>query len=198
MARSAVRVRDAGPADLDTLLDFASRVLESGDPSSRSPLARLAVGAMEQSQRDRYARLLSDPEHRVLLVVDDQQRTVGAAVVSVDMVSALLTLPVVYVSHFVVPELERDRAVGRALVEAATTFAEEIGAEHVVVGLNPAGRESNRFFARLGFTPLVMRRIASVPTLRRALTDTSARRADVASTGPIPIAPRLARLRRSY
>lgn len=190
MARSAVRVRDAELADLDSLLDFASRVLESGDPSSRSPLARLAVGAMQQSQRERYARLLSDPEHRVLLVVNDQQRTVGAAVFSVDMISALLTLPVVYVSHVVVPELERDRSVGRALVEAATTFAEEIGAEHVVVGLNPAGRETNRFFARLGFTPLIMRRIASVPALRRTLTDAP-------STGPIPITPRLARLRRS-
>lgn len=191
MARTAVRVRDAGPADLDSLLGFASRVLEAADPSARSPVARLALGAMEQSQRDRYARLLADPEHRVLLVVDDQQRTVGAAVFSVDMVSALLTLPVVYVSHVVVPELERDRSVGRALVEAATTFAEEIGAEHVVVGLNPAGRESNRFFARLGFTPLIMRRIASVPTLRRALTDAPP------STGPIQIGPRLARLRRS-
>lgn len=189
MARSAVRVRDAGPTDLDSLLDFASRVLEAGDPSSRSPISRLAVGAMEQSQRDRYARLLSDPEHRVVLVTDDQQRTVGAAIFSVDMISALLTLPVVYVSHVVVPELERDRSVGRALVEAATTFAEEIGAEHVVVGLNPAGRETNRFFARLGFAPLMMRRIASVPALRRMLTDAP-------STGPIAIAPRLARLRR--
>lgn len=190
MTRLLVHVRDAGPADLDSLLDFASRVLEAGDPSLRPPIARLAVGAMQQSQRDRYARLLSDPEHRVLLVVDDEQRTVGAAVFSVDMISALLTLPVVYVSHVVVPELERDRSVGRALVEAATTFAEEIGAEHVVVGLNPAGRETNRFFARLGFTPLIMRRIASVPALRRILTDAPA-------TGPIAIAPRLARLRRS-
>lgn len=190
MARSAVRVRDAGPADLDSLLDFASRVLEAGDASSRSPIVRLAVGAMAQSQRDRYSRLLADPEHRVVLVTDDQQRTVGAAIFSVDMISALLTLPVVYVSHVVVPELERDRSVGRALVEAATTFAEEIGAEHVVVGLNPAGRETNRFFARLGFAPLMMRRIASVPALRRVLTDAP-------STGPIPLTPRLSRLRRS-
>jgi len=190
MARSVVRVRDAGPGDLETLLQFANRVIEPGDPSARSPLTRLALGAMEQTLRERYARLLADPEHRVVLVADDTQTTVGAAVFSVDMISALLTVPVVYVSHVVVPELERDRAVGRALVEAATTFAEEIGAEHVVVGLNPAGRESNRFFARLGFAPLMVRRIASVPSLRRTL-------ADAPSTGPIPLGPRLSRLRRS-
>ncbi len=190
MARSVVHVRDAGPGDLDTLLQFANRVIESGDPSSRAPLTRLAQGAMEQTLRERYARLLADPEHRVVLVADDAQSTVGAAVFSVDMISALLTVPVVYVSHVVVPELERDRAVGRALVQAATTFAEEIGAEHVVVGLNPAGRESNRFFARLGFAPLMVRRIASVPSLRRTL-------ADAPSTGPIPLGPRLSRLRRS-
>lgn len=190
MARSVVRVRDAGPGDLEALLQFANRVIESGDPTARSPLTRLALGAMEQTLRERYARLLADPEHRVVLVSDDTPTTVGAAVFSVDMISALLTVPVVYVSHVVVPELERDRAVGRALVEAATTFAEEIGAEHVVVGLNPAGRESNRFFARLGFAPLMVRRIASVPSLRRTL-------ADAPSTGPIPLGPRLSRLRRS-
>lgn len=174
VGRSSVRVHDAGPEDLDTLLRLAAHVVDSGDGSTRSPTTRLAVGAMEQTLRDRYARLLTDPEHRVVLVVPEDGAPVGAAVFSVDMISALLTMPTVYVSHVVVPGLERDRAVGRALVEAATTFAEEIGAEHVVVGLNPGGRDSNRFFARFGFTPLVIRRIASVSALRRTLSDAPA------------------------
>jgi hypothetical protein len=38
-----------------------------------------------------------------------------------------------------------------------------------VVGVAPNGRDANRFFARLGFAPLVMRRIAPVAALRRAL-----------------------------
>ena len=191
MRRSGVCVRDAGPADIEAVLKFAEQVLESGEPGSKSPPVRLADGVMGHSLRERYSRLLADPEHRVVLAVSDEGTTVGVAVFSVDMISALLTVPVIYVSHVLVPGLERDRAVGRALVDAATTFAEEIDAEHVIVGLNPGGRESNWFFARLGFTPLIMRRIASVPALRRSL-------ADHASPSVRPLGSRLAgpRLRR--
>lgn len=188
MARLLVRVRDAAPEDIDVLLDFAEHVLDAGDVGARSPMARLAEGVMGHQLRERYARLLADREHRVVLAESDEGSAVGVAVFSVDMISALLTVPVVYVSHVIVPGLERDRAVGRALVDAATTFAEEIGAEHVIVGLNPGGRESNRFFARLGFTPLMMRRIASVPALRRSLTDHAVPK-------PMPLGPRLARPR---
>jgi hypothetical protein len=35
--------------------------------------------------------------------------------------------------------------------------------------VSPTGRDANRFFARLGFAPLVIRRIAPVGTLRRML-----------------------------
>jgi predicted GNAT superfamily acetyltransferase len=188
MGRLLVRVRDADPDDIDVLFGFAQEVLDAGDVNARSPMVRLAEGVMGHHLRERYARLLADREHRVVLAESDGGRTVGAAVFSVDMISALLTVPVVYVSHVIVPGLERDRTVGRALVDAATTFAEEIGAEHVIVGLNPGGRESNRFFARLGFTPLMMRRIASVPTLRRSLTDHPIAK-------PRPLGSRLARPR---
>lgn len=192
MGRLLVRVRDAGPDDLDVLLEFAAQVLDSGDANARSPLARLADGVMGHQLRERYVRLLADREHRVVLAETDEATTVGVAVFSVDIISALLTVPVVYVSHVIVPGLERDRAVGRALVDAATTFAEEIDAEHVVVGLNPGGRESNRFFARLGFTPLIMRRIASVPALRRNLTDHQATQ-PIRALGPRLGHPRLRR-----
>jgi len=188
MARLLVQVRDAKPEDIDALLVFAEQVLDSGDVNARSPMARLAEGAMGHQLRERYARLLADCEHRVVLAESDGGTTVGVAVFSLDIISALLTVPVVYVSHVIVPGLERDRAVGRAIIDAAATFAEEIGAEHVIVGLSPGGRESNRFFARLGFTPLTMRRIASVPALRRSLTDHPVPK-------PVPFGSRLARPR---
>ncbi|MGI8869966.1 MAG: hypothetical protein ACR2F6_14250, partial [Mycobacteriales bacterium] len=38
-----------------------------------------------------------------------------------------------------------------------------------VVGVATDGREAHRYFARLGFVPLVTRRVAAVATLRRTL-----------------------------
>ncbi|CAN5160375.1 hypothetical protein BH20ACT5_BH20ACT5_01960 [soil metagenome] len=172
MVRSNLRVRDADSDDIETVLSFAADVLDCGGSGAVSPLVRLADGAIGHSMRDRYARLLADPEHRVVIAEQGRAKPLGVAVFSVDTISALLAVPVVYVSHVLVPGLERQRPVGQALVAAAATFAEEIDAEHVIVGVNPAGRETNRFFARLGFAPLIMRRIVSVPTLRRRLHET--------------------------
>jgi hypothetical protein len=39
----------------------------------------------------------------------------------------------------------------------------------VSVGVFPAARESNRFFARLGFSPLVMRRAIATASLKKRL-----------------------------
>ena len=39
----------------------------------------------------------------------------------------------------------------------------------MVAGVQSSARDANRYLARLGFAPLVVRRIASVSTLRRSL-----------------------------
>jgi hypothetical protein len=39
----------------------------------------------------------------------------------------------------------------------------------VVVSVHPASREANRFFARLGFAPLAVSRIAPTAVIRRRL-----------------------------
>jgi ribosomal protein S18 acetylase RimI-like enzyme len=115
-------------------------------------------------------RLLEDPDHRVLLAVDETGDLVmGAAVVGQDTVAGLLDPPSVYVSALLVSSACRKRGAGRALVAAAASYAEELGIDSVVVGVAPTGRDANRFFARLGFAPLVIRRIAPVAALRRTL-----------------------------
>ena len=63
----------------------------------------------------------------------------------------------------------RRRGVGHALVSAATAFAEEVGAEQLMTSTLPQTREENRFFARLGLAPVVIRRAAPVATVRRRL-----------------------------
>jgi ribosomal protein S18 acetylase RimI-like enzyme len=114
--------------------------------------------------------LLADQRHRVLLAVDEGTGDViGVAVVGADPLSGLLDPPSVYVSHLIVAPEHRKRGAGRALLAAAAAYAEELGVESLVVGVSPTGREANRFLARLGFAPLVIRRIAPAAAVRRTL-----------------------------
>jgi GNAT superfamily N-acetyltransferase len=91
------------------------------------------------------------------------------AVFGVDVVSTLTGIPSIYVSHLLVSPRHRHRGAGRALLAAAVGYADDLGLDHVIVGVSTGGREANRFFARLGFAPLVLRRIAPVGALRRTL-----------------------------
>jgi ribosomal protein S18 acetylase RimI-like enzyme len=165
VSRSGVRVRLATPDDLEVLVALAVDAREVGPVRSRAVGRRGPDGI-----RARCARLLEDPDHRVLLAVDEAgEQVMGAAVVGPDPVPGLLDPPSVYVSALLVSSACRKRGAGRALVAAAAGYAEELGLDSVVVGVAPTGRDANRFFARLGFAPLVIRRIAPVAALRRTL-----------------------------
>jgi ribosomal protein S18 acetylase RimI-like enzyme len=158
-----VRVRVATPDDLEDLVTLA------GETAEIVPVRSRAGRRGPDGMRARCARLLEDPDHRVLLAVAESGELMGAAVVGNDTGAGLLDPPAVYVSALLVAPQCRKRGAGRALVAAAAAYAEELGVESVVVGVTPTGREANRFFARLGFAPLVIRRIAPVAALRRTL-----------------------------
>ena len=165
MSRSGVRVRPATPDDLEALVILAAEAREVGPVRSRAVGRRGPDGI-----RVRCLRLLEDPDHRVLVAVDETgDQLMGVAVFGQDSVAGLLDPPSVYVSALLVSAACRKRGAGRALVAAAAGYAEELGVDSVVVGVAPTGRDANRFFARLGFAPLVIRRIAPVAALRRTL-----------------------------
>ena len=82
----------------------------------------------------------------------------------------------------------RRRGVGKALLAAAVTFADEVGAEHVITSVLPQMRETQRFYARLGFGPVVVRRSATVSVLRRRLAPTGRRVGDGQPAGPPSLA----------
>jgi ribosomal protein S18 acetylase RimI-like enzyme len=150
--------------DLDELLTLVGGMTDLGPVRGR----RIARTGPE-GFRAQCTRLLADPDHRVVVAVDEADSVVGAAVFGADTAGGLLDPPSVYVSHLLVAPEHRKRGAGRALVAAAAGYAEEVGVDSVVVGVAPTTRDANRFFARLGFAPLVIRRIAPVATLRRAL-----------------------------
>jgi hypothetical protein len=65
--------------------------------------------------------------------------------------------------------MKRHHGIGHALVAAAADFASERHIDHVAVSVYPSLRDANRFYARLGFAPVAVRRIAPVAVLRRRL-----------------------------
>ena len=81
--------------------------------------------------------------------------------------------------HVVVGKAHRRRGVGHALVAAAADIADELGIEHVSVGVYPSLREASRFYARLGFAQVMVQRVVPTAMLRRRLcADLTTRRVD--------------------
>jgi GNAT superfamily N-acetyltransferase len=111
-----------------------------------------------------------DPDQRVLVAtIDGDDEVIGFCVLFRQPFAPLYDGCSVQVHYLHVAERCRRRGVGRALVAAAATFAEEVSAEHVVTNVYPQLRDCNRFFARLGFAPVITRRVVALPALRRRL-----------------------------
>jgi GNAT superfamily N-acetyltransferase len=198
VSRGNVRVRAAGLDDLDAFLELSAE-LDRITGGCRGTYPRLPLPCTAGTVAERYSHLLDDPDWRLIFAVDDgTDLPLGMAVLARDNISAQLGAPAVYLSHLVVSPAHRRRGAGRALVKAATTYADELACEHVIVGVTIDGREAHRFFARLGFAPLVTRRVASVTTLRRKL-GVAQHPMDISAQvirRRIPRTPRTARLRR--
>ena len=177
MARPSLRVRPATEADLPALLGLADELrgqLMPGDAARArpgSPHPRVGAEA-------RYVDALGDRRRHLVVVVDgpsDAEEVLGMALLTVAPANALLDHLAVHMNHAVVADRHRRRGAGRALVAAAAAFAEERGVDQLVVSVHPGSREANRFFARLGFAPLAVRRTAPVAAVRRRLASAEPR-----------------------
>jgi ribosomal protein S18 acetylase RimI-like enzyme len=182
MARSALHVRPATVADVPALLAFGEELRDALLPSGPDAVGRprtpaAARAALEQ----RYREALADPDRHLVVVVNEAQDPLGMALLTVASANALLDLPAVHMSHAVVADRHKRRGAGKALVAAAAAYAEERSLEQIVVSVHPGSRDANRFFARLGFAPLAVRRVAPVGVVRRHLAQVDNRPADHAA-----------------
>ena len=124
--------------------------------------------AARAASEGRVAAALSREDVRAYVAMADG-RAVGFAVAATSPFSALTEAPCVTIDQlYVVPEA-RKHGVARQLMGAVTVYADSRGCEQIGCNVPAQHREANRFFARLGFSSQVVRRITTVAALRRRL-----------------------------
>ena len=164
VSRPVITVRRVTP-DLEgdfTTLCTTAHLEASGDAEARvTPETRVASEA-------RIAMALARDDVRALLAVMDE-RPVGYIVLSRRPMSFLIDSPCLSIEQIFVTQQARRSGAARALVNAAATYADQVGAEQIASSVPARGREANRFFARLGFSSFVVRRVTTTSALRRRL-----------------------------
>ena len=188
MTRSAVTVRQAVPDDVPALVALWRELRDEGlrRRGAAAETDELAAGRLELA--------LAEPDSRLIVAVFDDE-VVGMAQLLRTRPTLLSDGPSVELSAMHVAHAHRRRGAGKALVTAAVAFADELAAESVVVSVFPQHRDANRFYARLGFAPYVVRRVASVPALRRRLGSPEGRAALLRRELHVPRRPTIARNR---
>jgi GNAT superfamily N-acetyltransferase len=167
MTRAPVTVRDAEVDDAEALqaiwMDFAV------EPSRPTRLR----ASLEQI-RHAIGRLRSEPTERLVMAcVDDVP--VGVAHLRRAPLSPIHDEEAVHVGYLHVLSGHRRRGIGRLLLDAAASWAEEKGSAHIVASVAATARDSNRFLARLGLSQVAVVRAASVAQLRTKLVTAGAK-----------------------
>ncbi|AXI77024.1 GNAT family N-acetyltransferase [Peterkaempfera bronchialis] len=163
MARAVISVREARSADLPELAESWARVHGVLGPWSRGlpgPTAEELAVVLRQAQ--------ATPDTR-FLVASVGGAIAGMAYLTYRPLSPLHGVRAAHVDYMYVRDGFRRGGVGRALLAAAASYAEECGAAQVAVNIHPGLRDANRFFARWGFAAVSVRRAVPTPVLRRML-----------------------------
>lgn len=151
--RAQVLLREAQDSDAAELAQLWADVLRRGDSQDQADDVLLVLD-----------RVAGQPEERIV-VAEVEGRVAGAVHLVATTLSPLNLEPVVWaVSPHVLPS-QRRRGVGSALMEAAVSFADELGIDHVGTAVSAGARDSNRFMARLGLAPTATLRVAPSATL---------------------------------
>jgi GNAT superfamily N-acetyltransferase len=160
MSRSQVNVRKVG-RELEpqlTRLWMESRIEAGASPDLAS---RAASGG-------RIASALSRKDVRAYLAFADAE-PIGYMVLSHSPLPGLTDAPCISIDDLYTAQSARRHGAAHALLSAAAAYAERQGADQISSSVPAQGREANRFFARLGFTSYVVRRITTTASLRRKL-----------------------------
>ena len=163
VTRAVVAVREVSPDDLPVVLHMLAKQREHA-----SRIERAAATVPPEEIEGRLRLITADPGVRAL-VASVGADIVGMAILAAAPASPLCDQLAVQIHYLYVREHRRRSGAGKALLAAAAAFADELGAEQVSASVAPQLRDTNRFFARLGFAPIAVRRSVPVVVLRRQL-----------------------------
>jgi GNAT superfamily N-acetyltransferase len=150
-------MRDATLADVEHLAELWQPFLRRGaDGESLNDVAT----AIDN---------LADRPGERLVVAEYDGEFAGAVYLKTATYSPMNREPVLQVHNAAVVADHRRRGVGKALVECAVTWAEELGIGHVATAAASGSREANRFMARLALGPQAVLRMAPTPVVRAKL-----------------------------
>ncbi len=165
MPRATATIRRATADDVPVLLDLVAEMRAL--VSARLP-TRTAPDVAEAS-RIRLTSAIESPDHCVLLAVSEEDEPVGMALLELADASSLFDIPVVLVAFAHVRKPYRRRGTGRAFLAEAAAWAEAKGLDAVAVNVAAQQRDAQRFYVRMGFSPVSVRRVAPLPLLKRRL-----------------------------
>lgn len=158
MSRTPVSLRPATLDDAVFLAELWQPALRRADLQDQVADLELIIKSCQESAEQR------------LVVAEYDGEPAGAVLLCVSTLSPLNLEPAVRAfAPFVAPGFRR-RGVGHILMDAAVTYAEELGIGHVLTAVAHDSRQSNRFMARLGLGQQAVLRVAVTPSVRSKLT----------------------------
>lgn len=158
MSRTSVATRAARREDAPALAELWCDLMRRADRSEQ-------IADLELVIKDAAA----SPEKRLVVAELDGQLA-GAVYLRLGTVSPINLEPCVQSIHPRVFDHVRRHGAGRALVEAATSFAEENGVLHLATAVPSQSRDANRFMARIGLAPVATYRVAPTSLVRSRIT----------------------------
>lgn len=158
MTRSLVKLREATVDDALFLAELWRENLRRADRQDQVADLEIVIKTAAASREQR------------LVVAECAGAPVGAVFLKATTMSPINLEPVVQTLMPHVLASARRKGVGRALMEEAVSFADELGVGHIMTAASSTSRDGNRFLARFGFGAHAMVRVAQTPMLRGKLT----------------------------
>ena len=158
MSRSLVAMREATLADVEKVAELWHPFLRRG--AADEPLNDVATAIERLDER---------PGER-LVVAEYDGEFAGAVFLKATAYSPVNTELVLQVHNLSVVPSHRRHGIGKALVECAVTWAEELGVGYVATAASAGSREANRFMARLALGPQAVLRVAPTCAVRAKLS----------------------------